>query len=702
MTRGSGGGVMAFNTEQRAAYNRRLRRAARPVPGEPIDPDLYDKAIAFVAQETAARRARRDKTRAPKPDKRRAAPEFVALDGEGVTRPDGQHDYTLIGCSDGRTLEAWRRDGLATVDCLEFLLDTQAQHPRAKLVGFAFGYDSNMIFRDLTERQIIDLAEGGYVTFRARGQHYRIKYIPAKSLYLSRGHWTKRDGFKVDLSTTIYDVFGFFQASFVRALREWKVGGDPLVERIEAMKARRGSFVHESRAEIIAYCLEECEALVDLMGELAAVLDAADIRPTLWNGAGAVASALLKREGIKDHIARPDQEELEHAIMCAYFGGRVERFVGGIIPDTIYDYDLNSAYPAEIAKLPTMIGEWRRIGDYRPGEPYALWRVTWRTARRPRPGPWMLTPFPVRNRRAIYWPKSGSGWYHAAEVRAALESPDVEIFIDGGWVFRPDDHDARPFAWIDDLYQQRKVYKTAGDARHIVLKLGLNSLYGKLAQGVSGGRGRPAYQSYYWAGMVTAGTRAAMQSAARGADPLSLVAIATDGLFVREALPLPLTDELGGWSVTEIEPGMIVAQAGFMCSPGGAVFKTRGMAREGIKYETLAEAWRRDGFMAKIPVTEERFIGLAYAAAMGRFDLWRRWEKQQRSIGFAPTPRKWPETRAWTNAREFEYVLPPEGFGEASEPYVPKDADSWKDDTEDGEALRQLRYLYEQPDIDTA
>src|SRR6202007_436578 len=102
-----------------------------------------------------------------------------------------------------------------------------------------------------------------------------------------------------------------------------------------------------------------------------------------------------------------------------------------------------------------------------------------------------------------------------------------------------------PFEWVPELYAARRELKERGDFGQMVLKLALNSLYGKMAQGVGYGNGNPKWQSYFWAGAITAWTRAQIMKLITMQTPLM---IATDGVFFSQPLDIPTSDEIGGWS----------------------------------------------------------------------------------------------------------------------------------------------------------
>lgn len=93
------------------------------------------------------RRATRNSSRAS--DRVTARLTFVGVDGEGVDRPDGAHEYVMLSVGadtlwrDGRQLE------LGVI--LSFLWERYCENPDAAFVGFYLGYDFVQWFKQLPE-----------------------------------------------------------------------------------------------------------------------------------------------------------------------------------------------------------------------------------------------------------------------------------------------------------------------------------------------------------------------------------------------------------------------------------------------------------------------------------------------------------------------------------------------------------------------
>lgn len=602
-------------------------------------------------------------------------PKFIAVDGEGLTRIDSSHDYVLLAASDGKFVENWE-SGISTIDCFEYLLGLKRLHPKAHFIGFSFSYDTNMMLRDLRRIQLERLHEHNRVSWIVKSRvKYVLDYVPSKWFQISKmvgegDRWNKAGSVKV------WDVFGFYQSSFLRAIEDWKVATQEQIDRISYMKLKRGEFTDSEKEQIKAYCFEECELLVKLAEQLDEALIASDLEINQYHGAGAIANVMLKKHEAKAHIVRrPQNEDLWNAILTAYFGGRVETFFAGYVNAPIYSYDVNSAYPAAIRYLPSLVGgKWRRVNAFDRSQRFALWHVKWDYA-----GGRPLIPFPYRRDKSIYYTLKGEGWYHAPEVCAAYDS-GLRFDVIEGITFTPADNAAFPFAWVEETYRLRQALKAKGDKREKALKLGLNSLYGKFAQAVSG-PGRPGqYQCYFYAGWITSYCRAEILRAASQA-PDSIVNIATDGILSLAPLEVQRGTTLGTWEVKPpMDEGVMVIQPGFILSEFQELLRTRGVDKSSVSFQLFRDAWLESGITTKVKAYDTRFITLGRALSMskGNDDLqaiWRHWQQWEIELGFFPN-RKVPALTAEAYAdRGLVPLYPTWPFVEfrISDPYTPRD-----------------------------
>lgn len=579
---------------------------------------------------------------------------FIAIDGEA----DNQGRYIIMCDSTGRTL--YNPNGITTGEAFGFLLTLARKH---EIVCYGLNYDANQWLRDLSRSELERIAATRQTTFHS---DYKIEWVPSKMFTVS----------VVGRSTTVCEVFGFFQTSFVKALTQW--GFEPPAE-IEHMKQKRGTFSQNDLQAIIHYCHHECRLLVQLMERLQDACERAQCVPRRrWIGAGSIASSLLMGKGVKEHHAYDadlfGRELTDEYVLRAYYGGRVELLQQGWLPNAVA-HDIRSAYPYAAMGLPSLAGaSVHRVYRWRQDAPYALWRVSW-----DEPTGTRIGPFPVRLPTGqICYPLSGSGVYHAVEVRTAIRLGYNVTVHDGVYL---DVQSSGHMSWIADVYEHRKQFKREGNYAEKALKLGLNSVYGKMAQGYGFGK-RPPFQSYYWAGFITAATRArALDAMHTLPDP---VMIATDGI-VSGYVPPPADDtgNIGTWEysrydrIATIQPGVYVAE-----QDGERIVKSRGFFARDVDYDAMIERFYDDPLSA-YHFKSRRFIGLKVALHRTDRTLWRKWIEERRSIAFEINNKERRETD------DGRVLLYPVRGPYDSLPYVPKQ--SLYDDPTDEQLENMVR-----------
>jgi hypothetical protein len=162
----------------------------------------------------------------------------------------------------------------------------------------------------------------------------------------------------------------------------------------------------------------------------------------------------------------------------AYYGGNNNCI--SAFSDVLYLYDINSAYPAEQLKpLPTGNSEFltgvtatHAYADNKPG----LYFI------KAYQDPCNLPCLPRRmkgNGRVVWATGYTEGWYVLREAQLAEEECS---FFDVCAAMVWDKEEALYAKYIDTCYKLRQQYKKEGDNYEHVIKILLNSLYGKLAQ----------------------------------------------------------------------------------------------------------------------------------------------------------------------------------------------------------------------------
>lgn len=555
----------------------------------------------------------------------------------------------LLACSDGDYVED--RHGLDTATCLDFLLDLGTRD--ARVCGYYLSYDWTKVVADLDDKAI-------HLLFRpelrqiAQGAFSRVEYKQFKLHWLAGAMWLSDGKRKV----TIWDLGKYYQGPFIGALKDWNIRPD-VQDEIAKMKARRSQFTLREMPRIRRYCLNECEALAEFAAANEAAHTAAGLKPRGWFGPGSTAGALLSRHDIHEKRGTIPPLLVE-PVACAFFGGRAEISRKGFIQGPISAYDISSAYPAEAANLPCLEhGQWERVTSERAikGARVAHAIVHGHIGARYSPPPsrasWGALPVRLSNSFIVFPQCGASGWWWRDEWLAAREGWGRSLEFDHAYVLRRECK-CKPFAFLPELFERRRqIGKESGEGK--VLKLALNSCYGKLAQTVGG----PKFASRVWAGMITSGTRAQiLKMMLRHDDLANVLMIATDGLFSTEQHEVdqvePLGEPkrgsvvLGGWerkdheSITLVRPGIYWH--------GSGKLRARGLGRDSLDVGKALLLEGIESGVERVELPKRVAFGGAkltvYATPGGelkRSAQYGQWHEIPTHVSLAPGPKRAPD-----------------------------------------------------------
>lgn len=521
--------------------------------------------------------------------------EFIVWDGEGPQ----DTGYSLLGNSRGMEI---CYPHLRTKHCLDLIIESGSLYPSAIHVGFGFNYDVSCILWELPWRALNALHEFGRTVWRG----YRIEHVPRKWFQVKHGNVTVR----------IYDVWSFFSSSLVSALEKWSIGpwnapsqdSSPAIsqessavpplsviatlterELVETFKKLRSKFHWKDIEAIRVYMRLELRYTKVLCEKLRETFNAAGFRPRSWHGPGALAREAFTRHHIYDTLTKCP-EEVNQASCYAFVGGRFQPFIVGHIQRTLYCYDIRSAYPYFIAQLPNLRkGEWVHVtnDDLHGVLPFGVYHIRYNSV----PDSSACYPLPYRDKHGmVSWPHRVEGWYWNPEAQLVAGDPDAEIIE--GWVFREDNENDRPFAWIAEYYEKRALLKKLDNPAEYTFKLIINSVYGQLAQRVGWDKktGKPPKtHQIELAGWVTSSCRAMVYEVARKAGK-DLVSIDTDGIMSLRPLDVsPVSEELGAWEVTEYEEAIIWQSGMYYLKSSGEwqKAKSRGLPKGSYTPEQL-------------------------------------------------------------------------------------------------------------------
>ena len=639
---------------------------------------------------------------------------------------------------------------LTTPEVFDWLIGLKKKFPHAIFLAFSFSYDATMALAGLDYESALAMQKGerrsvsdeeyeamdekereeqiekfetlfweGFAVAYRKGKMFRVGRLrnPAKPWKETpiRKPETKAAFEAVGLPAinrsidyapgggpiTINDTFGFFQTSFLKALDGMKLPlteGEKLI--LEEGKANRRNMAKLPLDQVKTYQEVELFALCRMMDKLRSGLRDLGLDLQRWQGAGAIAEAMFKKEKATHFFpwvdasdVKPEQEWAHHS----FFGGRIELTKQGRYTGNIHAYDVTSAYPAIMSDLPAMVIPEYSQNDTEQRKPIRRRRGKWRWRRgreinsekiarmsplsivevefdfptlvldpegRTREPPFYPLPY-RREDRAILYPARGRGRYYRDEILAAVEWLDVlcseltleqrrgRIRLVGAFEFiPPNDGETKPFAFLKRYYDERRTItrdaETAGtyDAREKVIKLGINSVYGKTAQGVGGRNGRPPQTANPWvAGAITAGTRAQLLRAALK-NSWAVIFFATDGIQSLEPLGVEsATKTLGGWEKDTLSAGVWI-------KPGVYAFSR--IANGRVRYTGKSRGVSVNSILGDIEPEDRDEQWFRYLDDMA-CDLWTRgersvWTPHERFVTFGfgvSSKANWPLAGYW-------------------------------------------------------
>lgn len=595
---------------------------------------------------------------------------FTALDGEGIDS-GRNHYYNLLvaRCNDldiqAYYLPAEPLPRLTTWDVFYFLMHRLYNLRQTTFVMFYFSYDVTKWLEDISTEDRETLFHTGKVVVQdpLREIVYEVQYMPNKIFRLT--HYYQENGKTKHSSITIYDVFGFFQKSFVKALKDWSIEDS---EFIAEMKQKRGTFQQSDIKNVLRYTLEECSKLCQLMNKVRDALYAENLFPKSWHGAGAIAKALFEREHSQNRIRIPaitDSPDLHEALLGSYFGGRFELFRKGIFPRT-YQYDINSAYPYAMSQLPDFTGCTIQFNREYTRDKYSIWFVRYNVLQSSGKRKiknyygtetFLSGPLPYRTKQGnILFPYFNpyGVWIHQIELQTVMALYGAANFdIVYGYSIKPRTTD-KAFPFIEQMAARRLALKEKGDNRNIVLKLALNSLYGKTAEGQRNIDYIPPYQNYYIAGFITAYTRATLlrESFQCGIGGSGIISFATDGIFATKPhrTILESSAAFGQWEFSTLNHSVLYLQAGVYYSEEKAAInkrRTRGFHADSLDAATVFRIWKQfcdTGEPTSIHVSEKRFVGIGTCLVNNSYKNYGRFIEQDRILSLVS-----PDTKLFSN-----------------------------------------------------
>ena len=390
-------------------------------------------------------------------------------------------------------------------------------------VAYNLKYDEGAILQFLTKENLRILWETG----KCEQDDYIVRSIPKKMLSIS----------KSTHAVHFWDMYNYYTGSLRSNARKY-LGMDKLDSDVECYTPE---YVSENWDEIACYCFMD-SFLVDRLAKLLIEkFEDFGVYPRKLYSTAYMSYQYFSKKcdyPTVKNLWENDRGVLDYA-MRSYNGGKFEVTEKG--SGYFYEYDIVSAYPAEIALLPS-IDHCRVIWSkkYRRYAKFAFLLCD------------INIPYDTFSPVAV---KMGTlNIYPVGHYQKVITLPEYDYLISVGcdleilnacWIHVDDV--SYPFAEeIKRLTALKHIYKETGKRLdYITVKIFMNSLYGKFCQLIKQSDGwkasscwNPIYASY-----ITAKTRIKVSQMQQSYP--EIIAVHTDSLISKKPLPIETSKELG-------------------------------------------------------------------------------------------------------------------------------------------------------------
>ncbi len=505
---------------------------------------------------------------------------------------------------------------------LSEILDFLFQPDDLPVIGWFFNirFDVDAIFKPVVDK--LNLVEGGW---ELEYMNYKIRYYDGKFLRLAKGHKT----------IYYFDVSNFLDGS-LETLAQKYLHTSKKDDKIED-KSHMEIYYDSDPEMVEEYCRYDAYITQQLALWLYDSVESMSQRvlgfrasPAKWYSKASIAEFIIKH-AIDHKYLKPDVplKAIEYAYR-SYKGGMFELYVKGKVEDAT-TIDINSAYPTQIRELIDVNnGEWRHVDYFDPRAYYGFYRT--------RANYNGFMPARASDGR-IYYPHTYDRYEYYA-TQQEIEKFGIDNFeVLDGWVYYPDEQ-VKPFKnLIDKLYQIKKESKGKDPTMYWLVKVIINSIYGKFVQ-TRGGKVGDLFNPI-WGSVITTNTRLQIYDLAQKFD--EVYSIDTDSITGRisdeRLAEIPLDDELGHYSVKERNVSKILVMNGISMVKENDEFKilnSRGFSRGQITEFKIVDN--------KIIVNVRRPVHLREALRQGIIDKINQFNIMEKSINLDEAKRIFTES----------------------------------------------------------
>ena len=471
----------------------------------------------------------------------------------------------LIADSDGKFL-----DKITPENIINFLFSSKYQNTWNFF--FNLNYDAEVILK-LLGPELFRYKKTHNLNFTFR--NYKIRYIPSKSLSITKGHH----------STVFFDIAQFYKESLLSAY-ENNIG--KIDDNYKEFKKKRSqfskSFYRHNINKVRNYCIQDCKYTKELSEHFVSLFnDAFGFMPKRWLSSGYLAEKVIINHKIKFPYFNEIPFKIQQFAKRSYFGARFEILKRGHI-GTAYLYDINSAYPYAMTKIPDLLnGKWINQKTINQKSEVGFFKI-----QADIPDFEMIPCFPFRKNNMIVFP---SGKFETYCTLSELKVCDPKFYkILDSWQFIPNS-ETYPFKkFIEKLYRKRMRLKRQNDPMQLPIKIILNSMYGKTGQlyrNRIGNLYNPVMFSF-----ITGTARAMLYNFAKENKlENEIVSFATDSICTTRKINLK-SAKLGEFSLENEANDVFFLQNGFYRFNGK--WKQRGLGKLGTRDIEHLDTFEKD------------------------------------------------------------------------------------------------------------
>ena len=459
----------------------------------------------------------------------------------------------------------------------------------------------------------------------------KTEYEGFKLFYLPHKYFKIVD--KSKHTVNFWDIAQFYGMSLDNASKEY-LGDEKGVSDIKSLM----EYIYYDKVQKVVYnyCVHDCELTRRLAERMhKGVLDCDISFSKPYSRASLAETAFLENCDIPQYLDAPLGVNKYH--YWSYYGGWFELFKRGYLNDSIYEYDINSAYPFAMLDLPDIRGlTWERVRRASKNIVMGVYQI----AISPKTGT-TISPMQIRTETVSVHPHA-SGIRYVTDIELGMLRDVYKVKVIAGFEAHGD-HLTYPFReYVQKLYEDKSRYKNKDVMMYECIKRVLNGFYGKNIQRTGGKIGN-CFNPIY-AARITASCRRQIWEAVKDHQK-DVIGIQTDSCIMNKEIDLNVGDELGAWGMKEYQEGIFLLSGIYEMIGESKKTKIRG-------YDTkmeLMEMLKRYPKANTVEVAKEKPLHLKQALG------WNKWNVNQTNMfveDIKTISCKYDQKRVWVGECE--------------------------------------------------